>query len=132
MAEIHAASFITPRPWTACEFAALPDSAGAFLCLAPEGFLWGRSLAGEAELLTLAVAPQARRQGQAAELVRQFLARATETGATTAFLEVAQDNAPARALYAAAGFAQAGRRRGYYTRPGQPPVDALVLTRALP
>jgi ribosomal-protein-alanine N-acetyltransferase len=45
-------------------------------------------------------------------------------------LEVAVDNAAALRLYRRAGFAEAGRRRGYYERPGGR-VDALVLTRVL-
>ena len=48
-----------------------------------------------------------------------------------AFLEVAADNAAAQALYARAGFAESGRRRGYYRRPDGSGLDALVMQRAL-
>ena len=40
-------------------------------------------------------------------------------------------NGPARALYATLGYAQVGRRRGYYARAAAPPVDALVLAKPL-
>jgi ribosomal-protein-alanine N-acetyltransferase len=42
-------------------------------------------------------------------------------------LEVAADNAAALALYQRLGFAEVGRRKGYYVRKGRPPVDALLL-----
>ncbi len=95
-----------------------PDSAG---------FLLGRILAGEAEVLTLAVHPDARRRGIGRDLLARFLARAAAGGAARAFLEVAEDNPGALALYAAAGFAAVGRRRGY----AAPGVDALVMARDL-
>ena len=41
------------------------------------------------------------------------------------------DNAAALALYSRSGFAEAGRRRGYYHSPGNPPVDALVMVKSL-
>lgn len=131
LAALHGRCFTTPRPWSAGEFASLVSLPGSFLLTRPLAFLLGRAVAGEAELLTLAVAPEARRQGTARALVEDFAAEARARGAQTAFLEVAADNLPARALYAAAGWAEAGRRRGYYTPPGATPVDALVLRRAL-
>lgn len=132
LAAIHAASFTLPRPWSAAEVAAVLATPGAFLLEEPEGFLIGRALAGEAELLTLAVAPGARRCGTGARLVAGFLSQAASAGAARAFLEVAADNAPALALYAGAGFRPAGRRPGYYRQPGAAPTDALVLARDLP
>lgn len=131
LARIHADSFTVPRPWTAAEIDGLLATPGTFLIEVPDGFLIGRALAGEAELLTLAVAPPARRRGIGATLLAAFLDRAAAAGAGRAFLEVAADNAAARALYARAGFAEAGRRPGYYRRPDGGATDALVLARAL-
>lgn len=131
LAVLHAACFTVPRPWGAAEFAQLLARADTFVLHEPAGILLGRALADEAELLTLAVAPDLRRSGTGARLVRRFLAEAAARGADTAFLEVAEDNAAARALYDKAGFAAAGRRRGYYAHPDGRKVDALVMTRAI-
>jgi ribosomal-protein-alanine N-acetyltransferase len=127
LAALHARVFTTPRPWSAAEFAALLADPLVFLLTGPAGFLLGRVVAGEAELLTLAVAPEARRQGTGARLVQGFLQESARRGAESAFLEVAAPNAAARALYAAAGFAEAGRRRNYYRSPEGGAEDALIL-----
>lgn len=127
LAALHAACFTRPRPWSAAEFAALISAPGAFLLTEGGGFLLGRALADEAELLTLAVPEAARRQGTGARLLARFVTEARARGAEAAFLEVAADNAPARALYSRAGWAAAGRRRDYYG----PGADALVLRIAL-
>lgn len=131
MAALHAACFTTPRPWSQAEISALLASDLVFALTAPQGFLLGRVVAGEAELLTIVVAPAARRQGTGAGLLTAFLAEAIKRGGESVFLEVAENNAAARALYAAFGFAQAGRRRAYYHSPDHPPQDALVLVRSL-
>ena len=131
MAALHARCFTTPRPWTAAEFAALLAEPPVFATLAETGFALGRVVADEAELLTIAVAPEARRQGEGRALLDGFLRTALARGAETAFLEVAADNAAALALYRRSGFSEAGRRRGYYHSPGNPPVDALVMVKSL-
>ena len=84
------------------------------------GFILVRAAGGEAEILTLAVEPSARRRGLGRALLDQALAA---TAGSPLFLEVAADNAVARALYGAAGFTECGRRTGYYGA-GR---DALVL-----
>lgn len=131
LARLHAASFTTPRPWTEAEFVALLDSPLCFLLADQSGFLVGRVVADEAELLTLAVDPEARRQGAGGRLVNSFLDESRRRGARSAFLEVAETNTAARALYRKAGFTETGRRRGYYRGPDSAPVDALVLVMAL-
>jgi len=131
LAALHGACFATPRPWSAAEFAALLTAPGVFLHGDSRGFVLGRAVAGEAELLTLAVAPEARRQGLGRALLVAFEAEARQARAETAFLEVAAANVAARALYAGAGWAEAGRRRGYYRLPGGGADDAVVMTRAL-
>lgn len=128
MAAIHAASFTHPRPWSAAEITALLDSRFCFAITQDRGFLIGRCIAGEAELLTMAVAPDARRGGLGAELVAGFLHESGARGATQAFLEVASDNPTAQRIYARAGFAVTGRRRGYYA----PGIDAVLMGRDLP
>lgn len=131
MARLHAASFTTPRPWSEAEFAEFLASPFCFALSEPGGFLLGRVVAGEAELLTIAVAPAGRRQGLGRKLAQGFLDRARQQGAESAFLEVAASNDAARALYAAIGFISAGKRRGYYQRPDGTTDDALILVRTL-
>jgi ribosomal-protein-alanine N-acetyltransferase len=87
-------------------------------------------VAGEATLLTIAVAPTARRTGVGRDLVAEFLLQSHDRQATSAFLEVAETNHAARALYTAAGFAPTGRRKGYYRSAGQS-VDAILMGRPI-
>lgn len=123
LAATHAACFTVPRPWGAPEFADLLAARGAFLLGTADAFLLGRSLAGEAELLTLAVMPPLRRRGIARDLLSGFARSAIETGAEEAFLEVASDNVAARTLYRRTGWVEAGLRRRYYG----PATDAIVM-----
>lgn len=123
MAALHARSFTHPRPWSEAEFRALMDGRGIFALTRPQGFLLGRVILDEAELLTLAVAPEARRQGVGAALTADFADAARDQGALQAFLEVASDNAAAQALYRRQGWVEAGRRRNYYA----PGIDGLTL-----
>jgi ribosomal-protein-alanine N-acetyltransferase len=131
LAALHAACFTTPRPWSAAEFAALGDSPGVFLCGDETGFALGRVIAGEAELLTLAVHPAARRRGLGRRWLDAFEAAARSRAAADAFLEVAADNAAALRLYQRAGYTVAGRRKAYYTPPAGPRIDALVMRKTL-
>jgi [ribosomal protein S18]-alanine N-acetyltransferase len=64
-------------------------------------------------------------------LVEHGAVEATRRGAARLFLEVAEDNTAARALYAQTGFVEAGRRVGYYARTDGSTADALVLARDL-
>ncbi len=127
LAALHAACFTTPRPWSAAEFAALLAAPHCFLVTAEAGFVLGQVIADEAELLSLAVAPQARRQGLGASLLAGFAAQAQARGARTAFLEVAASNAAARRLYNRHGWQESGRRKGYYHSPDGGTEEALVL-----
>lgn len=135
LAALHGACFTMPRPWGEAEFADFLASKFCFLETLGEGalkgFVLGRVIAGEAELLTICTAPEARRQGLGRALLARFEAAARARGAETAFLEVAETNAPARAAYAAAGWVESGRRRGYYHAPSGAAVDALLLRREI-
>lgn len=129
LATIHAEAF--PRPWSAAELARLLANPTAFALAhgGGHGFVLAWAAAGEAEILTLAVAPGARRGGRGAALVTEAARLAHARGAAAMHLEVAEDNTAARALYAKLGFIQTGRRPGYYAEDG---VHALVMARALP
>lgn len=127
LAALHEDCLATPRPWTAGEFAGLLSAPGCALLTTSDGFLLGRVAGGEAELLTLAVAPAARRSGQGRALVQRFLAHCAGQAAHAAFLEVASDNLPALELYRRTGWQAVGRRPGYYA----PGLDAVVMRHAL-
>ncbi|MDB6182337.1 ribosomal protein S18-alanine N-acetyltransferase [Paracoccus fistulariae] len=127
LARLHARCFSTPRPWNEAEFTDILSTTGTFLTHRPDGFLLGRVIADEAELLTIAVDPDARRSGTGRALVGDFLAEARTRGAATAFLEVASENTAALALYRATGWQQEGCRRNYYG----PDLDAILMRLAL-
>lgn len=131
LAELHARCLTVPRPWRAHEFTALLSNPAIVFVTADQGFALGRCALDEAELLTIAVAPTHRRAGVGMGLLRRFERDALSRGAATAFLEVAAGNAPARALYARAGYGPTGRRAGYYRLPGGRFDDALILSRRL-
>ena len=93
------------------------------------GFACFRLAGGEAELLNLAVLPEARRQGGGSRLLKQVLLEVADRGAERIFLEVRDSNVAARRLYERFGFQLAGRRSGYYACPA---ADAVMLRRSLP
>ncbi len=95
----------------------------------PAGFVLGRAVSGECEILSLGVPRCWRRRGLGRVLLRAAVERACETGARRAFLAVAEDNAAARGLYLAEGFAVVARRPAYYRRPAGQAAAALVFAR---
>jgi len=98
-----------------------PDGGGI------QGLLMVRELAGDWEVLTVCVAPEARRRGVARALFAEFLAAAGDDA--NVVLEVAIDNEPAIKLYMEFGFQPVGRRPGYYAGAAGERVDALILGR---
>ena len=132
LAALHARAF--DIPWTARALAGFMGDAGVLSLVEgepAEGFILLRIMAGEAEVLTLAVDPMSRGLGVGRRLVEAAAVSAGDGGAAFLFLEVAEDNVAALALYRGTGFIEIGCRRGYYRRSGGPPVDALVLKRDL-
>lgn len=125
LAVLHARAF--DAPWDAAAFAVLLAQPGVFAVEAADGFILMRVVADEAEILTLAVRPEARRGGLGGRLTDEGVAEAAARGASRVFLEVAEDNAPARAVYRRSGFVEAGRRPRYYARPDGERRDALLL-----
>jgi ribosomal-protein-alanine N-acetyltransferase len=99
----------------------------AWVTEAASGFVLTRWVADEAELLLIAVHASRRQQGLGRALYEAFERAARAAGIRVVHLEVAEDNAPARALYAQLGFALVGRRPKYYA--GR--VDALLLSKEL-
>lgn len=91
------------------------------------GFILSRLAAGEAEILSIVIAPAQRGRGYARPLLDLHLRRLAGLGVRSIFLEVDEHNATARALYRRAGFYDVGRRQSYY----QTGASALVLRRDL-
>ena len=146
LAELHARAMEIPRPWSAKSFFDLLSSPGIFLIphaiSAPpirekpetarnlNAFALGRVTLDEVELLTLAVDPAWQRRGLGRTCLRAFETEAKKAGAGLAFLEVAETNEAARALYRAEGWAETGRRKGYY-RTGSGLIDAVLMQKPL-
>jgi ribosomal-protein-alanine N-acetyltransferase len=134
LASLHARAF--PKPWSAAEIAKLMENQAVFALVhgngaEAQGFVMGWTAAGDAEVLTVAVAPEARRKGFGAALVTAAGVAALVRGAKSIHLEVAEDNMAARALYAKLGYQEAGRRHAYYAGEGGS-IDAIVMRRDLP
>ena len=85
---------------------------------------------GEAELLTMAVTPDARRSGIGRAMLRALIDRARAYRATAIWLEVRVSNTPALALYREAGFAEMGARKAYYEK-ADAREDAITMRLAL-
>ncbi|MFT6104395.1 MAG: ribosomal-protein-alanine N-acetyltransferase [Paracoccaceae bacterium] len=131
MALLHAAAFDTPRPWSEAEFDATLAAPGSFVLCSAGGFIIGRLIAGEAEVLTLAVDPAQHRRGIARGLLDRFVAHLQAKAAASVFLEVSSENTAAIALYHTAGFKRVGQRRAYYKAPDSRRIDAFVFTRSV-
>lgn len=94
----------------------------------PVGYIVGRAVVDQGEILNLGVALRARRRGIGSALVRRLLDDFAARGVESAFLEVRDSNVPAQQLYQSFGFTAVGRRRNYYHRPME---DAVVLRAAI-
>lgn len=133
LGQLHARAF--SKPWSAAEIAKLMENPAVFAILSrnnePQGFVMAWAAAGDAELLTVAVIPEARRKGIGASLITSAGVTALVRGAASMHLEVAEDNQAARALYVKLGYEEAGRRHAYYAGE-RGPVDAIVMKRTLP
>jgi ribosomal-protein-alanine N-acetyltransferase len=78
------------------------------------GFLIGRCMADESELLAIAVGQKFRRQGIGNLLWGHFADFNREVGAQRCYLEVESQNKPALELYKKVGFVRSGERKNYY------------------
>ncbi|HXG71742.1 MAG TPA: ribosomal protein S18-alanine N-acetyltransferase [Gemmatimonadaceae bacterium] len=93
-----------------------------------DGYVVAVAVAGEGEVLNVAVSNGARRTGLGGKLLDAVLLELRARSVTAAFLEVRNSNSSARGLYESRGFADVARRRGYYVNPAE---DAIVMRAAL-
>jgi len=119
--------------WTQASYREWMNSPGAVAFASEDdgrvtGFIIGRQVADEAEVLNLAVAPHARQRGEGGALLKaatdEFLAR----GAKRVYLEVRESNTTAIAFYVKNGFSMVGRRSSYYRDPDE---AAVVMEKKL-
>jgi ribosomal-protein-alanine N-acetyltransferase len=136
LAAVHATTF--PRPWSGMDFERLLADRhvlgdGLFLGRSrhPSGFVLSRVVIDEAEILSIAMAPEARGRGHAAPLLAHHLDELMRAGARSIHLEVEDGNGPALALYRRLGFQEVGRRTGYYAKADGTRVAALTMRRGL-
>jgi len=134
LADIHRQCF--EEVWSAAAVVEVLSMPGSFASVAvatgeaeerPAGFTLARVTGEDSELLTLCVLPAYRRRAIAATLLDDVLLRVRRLGARRLFLEVAETNDAARALYAGRGFTASRRRPDYYRAPNRVPVAALEL-----
>lgn len=124
LADLHAKCF-PHKPWTATDFADVKKS-GCDIIASQNGFVVYRIVADEAEIITIGVAPDARRGGIAAAMLAIAENDAFKRGAKKMFLEVAETNNAARALYEKNGYHMVGTRPKYYDG-----VDAIIMEKQI-
>ncbi len=134
LAQLHRASF--HRGWGADEFEQILIERNSLAHRLRRGngtigFIVSRIAADEAEILSIAVAPQYRGKGYSRDLLRTHLGHLAGYGLKTVFLEVEENNRPARSLYQRAGFRVVGRRERYYKDAGGEQLNAVVMQRDL-
>jgi ribosomal-protein-alanine N-acetyltransferase len=135
LAKLHAQGFF--RGWPREDFATYlmqPETPVYVACDARRriaGFLMLRLLGDDTELITVAVDPKWRGKGVGRALLRAAFADLIQSSSRRMLLEVAADNPAALRLYRSEGFAEIGRREGYYARANGQPATALVMARDL-
>jgi ribosomal-protein-alanine N-acetyltransferase len=133
-ANIHGASF--HRGWDEGEFERMLSQRNTMMHRLRMGrktigFSVSRIGADEAEILSIAVAETHRGRGLSHSLLLTHLGHLAGRGIRTVFLEVEENNQPARRLYQRAGFSVVGRRERYYRQAGGEALDALLMRRDL-
>jgi [ribosomal protein S18]-alanine N-acetyltransferase len=134
LAELHGSSF--HRGWGEAEFEAMlteRDTLVHRLKLGRKtiGFAVSRMAADEAEILSIAIDGSHRGRGLSRKLLLTHLGHLAGRGVRTVFLEVEENNLPARRLYARAGFGIAGRRERYYRQASGEQLNAVLMRRDL-
>lgn len=124
LANLHQKCF-PHKPWSANDFADLKNS-GCEVVASQNGFIVWRTTLDEAELITIGVAPDARRTGIAAAMMGIMEGELKKSGVKSIFLEVAENNIPARKLYEQNGYVQIGVRPKYYDG-----IDAIMMKKDL-
>jgi [ribosomal protein S18]-alanine N-acetyltransferase len=134
LAQLHGASF--HRGWGEGEFESMLSERNTLVHRLRSGrkvigFAVSRMAADEAEILSIAVAPNHRGRGLSRNLLLTHLGHLAGRGVRTVFLEVEENNQAARRLYDRAGFTVVGRRERYYREPNGQQLNAVLMRRDL-
>ena len=134
LAQLHGASF--HRGWGEGEFETMMTERNTLVHRLRQGrkvigFAVSRLAADEAEILSIAVDSGHRGRGLSRDLLLTHLGHLAGRGVRTVFLEVEENNQPARRLYQRAGFAVVGRRERYYREAGGQQLNAVLMRRDL-
>lgn len=134
LAQLHGASF--HRGWGEGEFETMLTERNTLvhrlkLGRRVIGFAVSRIAADEAEILSIAIDAGQRGRGLSRNLLLTHLGHLAGHGVRTIFLEVEENNAPARRLYERTGFSVVGRRERYYQQSGGEQLNALLMRRDL-
>jgi len=124
IANLHKKCFPN-KPWSADDFRDLKKS-GCEIIMSQNGFIVYRTVADEAEIITIGVNPEMRRNGIASAMIGIIEKNIKNQGVKKIFLEVSATNIPAQKLYENLGYEVVGLRPGYYDG-----VDAILMSKDL-
>lgn len=124
LANLHKLCF-PHKPWSAEDFAELKKS-GCEIIASQNGFIVYRTVLDEAEIITIGVHPDARKAGIASAMLGIMENELKKSGVKSIFLEVAENNTPARELYKSNSYSEIGVRAGYYDG-----VDAIMMKKII-
>ena len=131
MAKLHLLSGGHTRPWSEIEYKNLLDTNTSRLFHTKNGFLIGRVIDQDAEILNVIIHPDYRRLGKASKLIGTFEKEAKSSGSLRCFLEVAESNSSAKKLYSALGYSKVGQRNNYYKFVDGRKDDAVILSKEI-
>ena len=131
MARLHSLSGDHTRPWSEIEYKKLLDMNTSRLFHTKNGFLIGRFIDQDAEILNVIIHPDYRRLGKASKLISTFEKEAKDAGSLRCFLEVAESNSPAKKLYSALGYLKVGQRYNYYKFLNGRKDNAVILSKEI-
>ena len=114
MAKLHLLSGSLTRPWSESEYKILLSTDTIRFFYVENGFLVGRLIGPDAEILNVIVHPKYRRLGKARYLIDKFEKEAKQEGSSKCFLEVAESNSRANKLYQSLNYLSVGKRKNYY------------------
>ena len=131
IAKLHLMSGSLTRPWSESEYKNLLAADTTKFFYVENGFLVGRLISPDAEILNVIIHPDYRRRSKASKLIGIFEKEAKDAGCSRCFLEVAESNSSAKELYKALGYLKVGQRNNYYKFVDGRKDDAAILSKEI-